>query len=509
MTALLQRCLVLGEAVVDLANPLLVRHVRQELRNRGFIGVFMLLLLAAVLASLFMAGSADARGEGEAGRWLFGLLGVTLSFALWVAQPISAFRAMMRERDEDTWDLIDLTGMSPGQILRGVLLATLVQGTLYTAAIAPFMVMAYLLRGLDLLTVLLITLGLVLLGALISTFAIFWGCLGPNKATRAVLFVLLILMLMIGWFSSWGIIIWLARGELAAAFASDPVEAWIVLAMWVNAWLAAMALLLVLAATLLTFRAGNRSTVPRLVWLGIAVNATLWVLAATIAFDGLDRLDDVLVGIGIMLTLWALPLGLFAATEDRELSPRQARWITEASPARSLVSWFLGPGSARGTLCFLLLAGVAIAWAGIGSLIEDQREGLLLCLVLIGHLGFYLGATRIVGNTLLAGYLDTSAARRVFCLALMIVFSVAQLMVQLIVDHGFLPLNVLSPIWAAIFVSGEFNLDSGALESATAFGVVVVSGSGFALLLIQAIRGLPIRTVRVHARADDRNPRGG
>lgn len=509
MIALLKRGAVLGQTLVDKANPLLVRHVRQELRNRGFIGIFMLLLLAAVLASLFMAGTAVERSEGEAGRWLFGLLGGCLTFALWVAQPIGAFRAMMRERDDDTWDLIDLTGMRPGGILRGILQATLVQGALYTAAIAPFMLMAYLLRGLDILTVALTTLWLILIGVLLTAFAIFWGCLGPNKATRAVLFVLLILMLMVGWLVGWIPLAGLTAGHLDW-FEMNDVESWVALGFWLNAWVAALVLLLVLSATLLTFRAGNRSTTLRVTWLAITVNGMIWALATGPMAFGSNWVSDMLLAIGIGLTVLAIPMGMFAGTEDHALSPRQLRWLRRDALVPFLFGWFLGPGEARGTLCFLLMAVAAVPFLLVAVMINDREvEAMRVCLVLLGHCCFYLALTQLLARGWFAAVLDTPASKRVMFLALMIAASVLQLMVNLVVDDGFPPLNVLSPPWSAVFAAGEIRM--GSLEQGiNAVGMVLLSAAGVAMLLISMARSMGTTEVaRVHARDDDRNPRGG
>lgn len=511
MTALLKRGWTLAETLVDRANPLLVRHVRQELRNRGFIGVFVLLLLVAVLASLLMAGTADHRGEGVNGRLLFGLLGVALSFALWVAQPIGAYRAMTRERDDDTWDLIDLTGMRPGLILRGILQATLVQGTLYTAAIAPFMLMAYLLRGLDILTAVLITLGIVLVGVSLSAFAIFWGCLGPNKASRSTLFVLLILGLMVLWFSSWFWIIGLASGELSSLMTIDPTQAWTLLGLWFNGWAASLLLLLVLAGSLLTFRAGNRSTAPRLVWWGIAFNGLIWIFALSAAFGGSGWwFGKACLISGVLLTAWTLPLGLFAATEDRSLTPRQARWLREGGPVARFGGWFLGPGESRGNVCFLLMALLAVTLATIGGVLEDEVEVPRAAGVLLAYLAAYLGLAQVLAAGPLRGVIAAPMAKRVACFGLMVTLIMVQLMVNLVVDGGVVPLNVLSPIWGTIFAAGEIRGLSETSRLLHVAGMVVLLGTGLVVLVVSVVTGLTRpTTVRVRAQAGDHNPRGG
>ena len=127
-------------------------------------------------------------------------------------QAMTTFQAVIRERNEDTWDLLDLTGMGPRQVLRGLLLANLVQSQLYTAALAPFLVMAYLLRGIDLLTIAFALVVVPLAGVAASTLAVFLASIGNSKAARAFFGGLLGLGLVGMWltsFAAWFELRWL------------------------------------------------------------------------------------------------------------------------------------------------------------------------------------------------------------------------------------------------------------------------------------------------------------
>ncbi len=183
------------------ANPMLVRCIRQELRSKTFLGVFVLLLVVAAIAEITSAAAASDRANAQVGAALFSVLGWSWTLVV-VIQAMSTFQAVIRERNEDTWDLLDLTGMGPRPVLRGLLLANLVQGQLYTAALAPFLVMAYLLRGIDLLTIACALVIVPLAGIAASTLAVFLASIGNGKPARAFFGGLLGLGLMAVWLVS-------------------------------------------------------------------------------------------------------------------------------------------------------------------------------------------------------------------------------------------------------------------------------------------------------------------
>ena len=188
--------------LVDRCNPMLVRVVRQELRNRAFISIFLILLAGGAIAAMVVAAITSERASGEVSRGLFAAIAFGWCFALWLAQPMGCFRAVSTERGDDTWDLLELTGLRPPKVISGLLMASLVQSLLYTSALAPFIVMAYLLRGIDLMAVIFALVIVPLGGVAASALAVFAACLGPNKASRAVLGGLLGLSLIGCWQSS-------------------------------------------------------------------------------------------------------------------------------------------------------------------------------------------------------------------------------------------------------------------------------------------------------------------
>ena len=78
---------------------------------------------------------------------------MVLIFPLVVVVPFSAFRSLSAERDENTYDLLRVSSLTPRQIITGKLASSIVQMGVYFSAVAPCLAFTYLLRGIDILTI--------------------------------------------------------------------------------------------------------------------------------------------------------------------------------------------------------------------------------------------------------------------------------------------------------------------------------------------------------------------
>ena len=65
-------------------NPLLIRTLRQEVRNRAFLGIYLALLAAGALTSAVVAASNDGERPGQI---LFVILSLASTGALWFTSP--------------------------------------------------------------------------------------------------------------------------------------------------------------------------------------------------------------------------------------------------------------------------------------------------------------------------------------------------------------------------------------------------------------------------------------
>lgn len=501
--------------ISDRANPMLVRCVRQELRSKTFLGLFVLLLVVCAIAAIASAGASTDNANSRMGSTLFSVLAWAWSLVV-VIQALSTFQSVTRERNEDTWDLLDLTGMGPRPVLRGLLLANLVQSQLYTAALAPFLVMAYLLRGIDLLTIAFALVVVPLLGVAASTLAVFLAAIGNSKPARSFFGGMLGLGLTGIWMASsamWFNLQWL--DWFLNAMLTNSQEAWLAMGLSVNLWFAFVVLMLVLSGALMTHRAGDRSSGPRLVWFAIWLNALAWFLAIAWieqrARPSVQLVGYALGAFAITGVLWAGLLGLFSISEDVPLSQRQARTITQAPRWRRWATLVHGPGAARGRLAFIVLAFASLTSGVIGIALSDGNDYVTRCSTAAWVLVCYFSALFALGDALYRGparhWLDTTALRRGFLLVLFAAWSLGPILVALVVDSRGLDhsnIAMFSPIMGVIEVlSGTTHERDVPLVVVSAIGL-----AGLGVLLTQGLR-LRITTQRIAAREDDRNPRGG
>lgn len=163
----------LWQRLGDAINPLVVKEVRQGVRTRVFWVCFSLMLVVCLLVSLY--AYTDARGGGFSahGQGYFLAYYVCLGLVHFFVIPYSAYRSLAREREDETWVLLVLTGMGPRRILRGKVLSFLVQAALYASAVGPFLLFSYYLNGIDLPSILLV---LVLGGAWLGFLTVLGVC---------------------------------------------------------------------------------------------------------------------------------------------------------------------------------------------------------------------------------------------------------------------------------------------------------------------------------------------
>ena len=489
---------------------MLVRCVRQDLRSKIFVGVFCLLLLVSASAALIAATSAGAMADPDRpyGRQLFLFLAWCWSFCLIVVQSAATHRLVAQERNDDTWDLVELTGLPPRRIVRGLLLASLTQSALYTAAMTPFLVMAYLLRGLDLLTILAALVTVPLLGILAASIALFLACAAPGKKARTAGGGLILLLMLFGWSLTSGIQFndYVGLASLLRGLSDGATWAWMSTAIGLNAWVGSVWLLLVLSATLLSHRAEDRSTRPRFAISVLWCNVGLWLVGSWWYLAPNAEVQATLAT-GVMYSgaLLAIVSGFFAMTEDWELTPRQARAVSEQRGWRRKLSALLGPGGARGRWFTLTLAASAtlpllLGWKLTGEAHEQaffawMTLGYGLLLVLVGD---------AVARGLLGRWCTQASHRRLVILGVASAWSILPVLAALVVTEdgvGFAALRLLTPGWAVYYYAFEEPEDQLAVILLL-LPVVVAVWAAF-----QAVRHRTMVTRRVLAGDDDRNPR--
>lgn len=353
-----------SERASDWLNPILVKEMRQTLKSRQFIGSFMIMLAASWLITLFGLLLSGPQLETEGGgKLFFSAYYLALTVTICIVVPFGAFRSLLSERDLQTYEVLSITTLRPSQVVWGKLLSAVTQSFMHFSVISPFIAFTYLLKGIDLFTILFL-----LLVSLCWSTALSMGALTVSTVAKHRQWqVPTTLMIMGGLVSASSQLAWLTTAGLAGQLRFDRLEFWLFCGTMLAYAIAYFVLCFQICVTQLTFDSDNRSTRVRL-----SVAAIFWMtiglgwLSYNGSWTGGPIDTGSLQAVTVLMAIQLGVLGLFIVTEPDELSRRVRR-------STKRVRWFptlfamLFPGGSRGLLFILFhliaLAGLAGAFA--------------------------------------------------------------------------------------------------------------------------------------------------
>jgi hypothetical protein len=387
------------EHVGDQCNPIVVREVRQALKSRQFVVTFLLLLLVAWAGSLFgVSYQGEAIDYGApAGLFFAGFL-LVLSLTSLVIVPFSAYRSIVEERAETTLELVQITALTPAQIVRGKTQSAMVQVLVYYCAIAPFIAFSALLPGFDVVHVIFALVMLAITSLCFSMIALAIGAQARQKTSQA--------------FSSLAVI-GLASAGLAGFYAFmtratselrfDHSETWWGLGFFLFIAVSTGYLCEQSAVAQLTFESDNRSTRIRLAataqWLVCGIGLLAYLIVQRPPMFPPDTLEAILT----LFVLYITIAGVFFCCEPDSLSRRVSRGLPLSSVLRIIYAPFL-PGGARGFLYSLLsLLVAALLTALLHARVTPgagQGNPAQFAVVLLSYSIIYLATATFVARSL-------------------------------------------------------------------------------------------------------------
>jgi hypothetical protein len=373
----------------DRLNPLVVKEVRQGLRSRVFWVSFGLMLLSCLIISMVAYVSTLDGGLSSRGQGFFFAFFVCLGLVHFFIIPYSAYRSLAREREDETWVLLILTGLGPRSILRGKVASFLVQAGLYASAVGPFLLFSYYLNGIDLPTILVV----LALGAcwlvFLTVVAVCAATLADGRMGRAL--VHLGLLGLLGLSLLYGLTAAYVLGEQGFRSLAREDEFLFFAAGFLWAMLTYGWLLFETAAARLSLPTENYSRGPRLAF---TVQAVLSALLVVALWRVEDKDADVVIGASLLGCFHLGLTGIFLATDI----DGQARPLRAATRPWSL----LRPGAVRG---FRLVLLMVLFWAGLcGGLhlfSESRVKGeatFLLVLAAPAYVLLYLSLALVLGR---------------------------------------------------------------------------------------------------------------
>jgi len=170
-------------------NPIVVKELRQAVRSwtvTGMLLLFLIVLFATALVllvtNLFVPNRDMGLGAMMFEAFLFILAGASVLFI-----PLYVGIRVGLERQENNIDLLYVSTLSPGRIIRGKFFCGAYMALLFFSACMPFMAFTNLLRGIDLPTVLFILFWVFLVVCVANMVAIFLACLPVSRPFKALI----------------------------------------------------------------------------------------------------------------------------------------------------------------------------------------------------------------------------------------------------------------------------------------------------------------------------------
>lgn len=362
----------------DLLNPIVVKELRQATKSwvvTVALLLFLLLQLGILLFSLLLSGPRNANPVNpvnlHAGREIFEVLQGILLGTCMLLVPTYAGVRLAAEHSDTNVDLLFISTLRPRAIIAGKLQASLVLILLIFSACAPFMTFTYLLRGIDIPTILFV-LGVDFLAVLLATqAAIFLGAAPTNWGMK--------IMLGLGGLSLQAMLFGIAMSstlamlELGLGGRMDTMNFWLLTGAVVLGVLALVGLLFCWSVAVVSPPSANR-----------ALRVRGYVLATWLVTGGVAALLGWRFRSPIPLQIWMIPMTLLlcvqiltSINEREQWGPRVARSI----PRRW---WLRGPafllysGSAGGLLFALVLLTLTLALPAlvVWHVIEIESFGL-------------------------------------------------------------------------------------------------------------------------------------
>jgi len=395
-----------AEQVSDRLNPILVKETRQALKSKQFLATFAIMLFGGWLISAFVlmalvGGNDDSPYGKNVFPFYFGLL----AFTVMLVVPFGAFRSLLAERDLNTYELLNITTLSPQQIVWGKWLSAQVQTFIYFSAISPFVAFCYLLRGVDFPTLIFVLVSAMFASMLVSLLSLTFSTFARQRQAQVVLSLVLLGQLV--WIMGASIGLGTELVTYNSVDFSDQEFYWggLVVASY---YVAIFVLCLQIARAQLTFESDNRSTGIRLSsaalywltlgWLGLGLYQA--VFGGTSPGSTLI-VDPVYVSLSFLGVFWG-GVCLFAATETDGLSRRIRSQLPKSFLLRFLAVPFL-PGGGRGMLMAVLhLAALVGLTFAAGRFIHDpnwvriSKFTIGLCCYIL----FYAGMSAALGRWL-------------------------------------------------------------------------------------------------------------
>jgi hypothetical protein len=329
-------------------NPIVVKELRQAVKSRIVMAALLLfLLLQITILIIFLVvselGKANAT-DMYAGRIIFQVLQGILLATCMLLIPAYAGVRLAAERSDANVDLLFISTLHPRTIIAGKFQAAVVLILLIFSACAPFMTFTYLLRGIDIPSIL-IVLAMDFLAVLLGTqLAIFLGAVPTNWGFKFLLG--LIGLGCLGWLFGGTMASSIGLLEAGLRLPLDSLEFWLIAGAIVTAVAAVIGLLFTWSVAIVSPPSANR-----------ALPVRLYLLAAWLVTAGVTGLLTWRFRSSTPLMIWMVSVALLFCVQILASINEREQWglrVMRTIPRRSWlrVPAFLVYSGAAGGLLF-------------------------------------------------------------------------------------------------------------------------------------------------------------
>jgi len=374
----------------DRMNPIVVKELRQAVQSRFIVSILMLFLVVLLVTLLMYILNTDTIGQvtGNHGANLFhifqGMLLITCLFFV----PVYVGGRLSVERSSTTSDLLFVSTIRPSSIVWGKLLAGMIVTALIFSACAPFMVVTYLLRGIDPPTIMFV-IGLDLLVVLAAVqMAILIGAVQISLAIK----IFLGLFLGVGFISWLTAIAFMMVWEISTGGFGSRMgdwEFWAPVLGFVVSWLSGVGLVFFLTVALISPPPSNRAFPLRL-YMTVVWAVSLGVFMYLEHYYGHHEM--VLAWAAFASTILLISM-VVAVSERDKLGPRLRRSIPKNLLLR-VPAFFLFSGAASGLCWSILMTALTLSIASYDQFTATGRSPFsdndIQMLAAIGICGLYL-----------------------------------------------------------------------------------------------------------------------
>lgn len=328
----------------DHLSPMLVKELRQGMRTKAFVGVFLALqiILGVILLSAGAAASSDS-----AGSTISNIIFIFFSIAVLIIQPMRGITALSSEVKGNTIDMMVLTRLSAWRIVTGKWASIVSQSALLLVTIIPYLILRYFFGGMNLVGEIVFLAVLFLSSAALTAVTV-----GLSASSSVILrSVLPMIALPIGAYSLLMMLMFggMGGGGLSSFFSLATDESRIFTSIYLAVCAYYGFFMLSTGTSLIAPYAENHSTLRRLISLAVTVTAAV---LGSMSFTDADTLP-------FFFTVVLLPVFAISLSEFAPLAAPTFRKFAKRGPLGHLAGFFLFPGWTSGFFFCLALIGIS------------------------------------------------------------------------------------------------------------------------------------------------------